>query len=465
VKSVKKETLLVLCLIISIASVSLPFGVVNANPETTVFVHDPVTQGDVSSAAIGQTFTVEVRVSDVVNLVGFEFYMKWNTTLLEFVSAKEGPFLNSTGAYQSFFSTKVPGSPSWPDDEIYVVDVLYGGTLSTSASGSGVLAKITFKALDDGIGTLDLHDSILTEFDPFTPRPIPHTSADGYFAFPLPIAFVDPEEVLGVAPGESFNITVAVIDIVKAYNLTFKLGWDKTKLNATAILEEPFLSSQGATSFHSSIDQDNGVLYVNNTLTGEPLTGVSGSGVLAKITFLVEARGSTDLTLFDVRLFMQDGSVSPAAVESSTFTNTQRDVAITDGSLSTSSVSKGQAVGITVVVKNKGVEDETFTVKFEYSGQSITSLPVTNLVPDDTQTLTYQWDTSNVEAGTYTVKATIVETIPGEVNRADNTRTLGDITITGGGGGIDMTLLIVGAVIAIVVVVAVVVFLFLRRRK
>lgn len=429
-----------------------------------VFVHDPVTRGDVSSAAVGQTFTVEVRVSDVVNLVGFEFYMKWNTTLLEFVSAKEGPFLNSSGAYQSFFSTKVPGSPSWPyTDEIYVVDVLYGGTLSTSASGSGVLARITFEALDDGIGTLDLHDSILTEYDPFTPRPIPHTSADGYFAYPLPIAFVDPEEVLGFAPGESFNVTVSVVDIVKAYNLTFKLGWDDTILNATAILEEPFLSSQGATSFHSSIDQDNGVLYVNDTLTGEPLTGVSGNGVLATITFLAETRGSTDLTLFDVRLFMQDGSVSPAAVESSTFTNTQRDVAITDGSLSTSSVPIGQTVGITAIVKNKGVENETFTVKFEYSGQAIASLPVTNLVPDATQTLTYQWDTSNVEPGTYTVKATIVETIPGEVNRADNTRTLGDITITGS-GGFDMTLLIVGAVIAIAVVV-VVVFLFLRRRK
>ncbi len=463
-KSVKKETLIVLCLVISIASVSLPFGIANASPGTVVFVHDPVTQGDVSSAAVGQTFTVEVRVSDVANLVAFEFWMKWNTTLLDLVSVKEGPFLNLSGAYQSYFTPKIPGDPGWAyTDQIYVLDVLLGGSFATSASGSGVLAKITFEALDDGIGTLDLHDSILAGYLTYGAAVIPHSSADGYFAYPLPIAFVDPEEVLGVAPGESFNVTVSVVDIVKAYNLTFKLGWDETILNATAILEEPFLSSQGATSFHSSIDQDNGVLYVNDTLTGEPLTGVSGSGVLATITFMVETRGSTDLTLFDVRLFMQDGSVSPAAAESSTFTNTQRDVAITDGSLSTSSVSKGQTVSITAIVKNKGVENETFTVKFEYSGQAIASLPVTNLVPDATQTLTYQWDTSNVEAGTYTVKATIVETIPGEVNRADNTRTLGDITITGS-GGFDMTLLIVGAVIAIVVVV-VVVFLFLRRRK
>lgn len=461
----KKEALLVLCLTISIAFVSMPVNVADASPETMIYVHDPVTQGDVSSVAVGQAFTIEIRVSDVLNLVGFDFYMKWNTTLLDLVSIKEGPFLNSSGAYQSYFVAKYPGYQSWPyTDELYVLDALYGGQLSTSASGSGVLARITFEALDDGIGTLDLHDSILTQFDPFTPRAIEHSSADGYFAYPLPRILVEPEEVLGIVPGESFNVTVAAVDVVRVYNWTFKLRWDDSILNATSIFEEPFLSSAGVTGFESSIDQDSGVLYVNDTLTGDPLSGVSGNGVLATITFKVETRGATDLTLFDVRLYMQDGSVSPAAVESSAFSNTQRDVAITDGSVSTSSVSKGQSVDISVVVKNKGVQNETFTVRVDYGSQAIRSVTVTNLVPGATQTLSYQWDTSNVEAGTYTVKATIVETIPGEVNRADNTRTIGSVTVSGG-GGIDFNMLLIAGAVAAIVVVAVVVILFLRRRK
>jgi hypothetical protein len=461
----KKEALLILCLTISIALASMPIYFADAIPATKIFVFDPVTQGDVSSAAVGHAFTVEIRISDVLNLVGFEFWMKWNTTLLDLVSIKEGSFLNSSGAYQSFFTAKYPGYPSWPyNDELYVIDALLAPQLSTSASGSGVLARITFEALDEGIGTLDLRDSILLQFDPFTPRNIVHSTAVGYFAYPLPRIFVEPAEVLGILPDESFNVTVAAVDIVRAYNWTFSLRWDESILNATDIFEEPFLSSAGTTSFESSINQDSGVLNVNDTLTSDPLSGVSGNGVLATITFKVETRGTTDLALFDVRLYMQDGSVSPAAVESSAFTNTQRDVAITDGSLSTSSVSKGQGVDITVVVKNNGVQNETFTVRVDCGSQAIGSLTVTNIVPGATQTLNYRWDTSNVEAGIYTIKATIVETIPGEVNKADNTRNLGSVTVSGE-GGVDFNMLLIAGAVVTIVVVAVVVFLFLRRKK
>lgn len=441
-----------------------PINLGEAAATTMVYVFDPITQGDTSSAAVDETFTLEVKVADVQYLVGFEFYLVWNTSLLEFVQVTEGPFLNSTGAYPSMFTAKYPGFPGWLyPDRVYAASALIGAQLSTSASGTGVLARVTFRVLAEGVGVLDLQDTALAKYDPFKPKPIVHSTEDGYFAYPLPLVVVEPAEVLGILPGDSFNVNISAIGVSNVYNWTLKMRWAAGLLNATSIVEGSFLSDAGATDFVSVIDQDNGVLNINNTLTGDPLSGVSGSGRLATITFTPETRGKTDLELFAVRLYKQDGSVSPAAVESSSFSNTLRDVAITDSALSTGSVSQGQKVNITVTVKNKGVENETFTVRVDYDSKTVESKPVSKLFPNVTQTLTYQWDTSNVEPKSYTIKAVIVETIPGEVNKDDNVRTIGTVTVTGS-GTIDFNLLLIGGAIAAAVVVVLAVF-FLKRRK
>jgi len=434
-----------------------------------LYVFNPLTQAGVTGASVGETFTVDVRVRDVHNLVGYDFFLKYNTTLLEFVSASEGPFLNSSSTYRSIFSAKYPGMPTWPfSDKIYVIASIIAPTLSSSASGTGTLASVAFKVLVEGSGILDLQDSILAKYDPFTPKPITHTSEDGYFTTgSVPRVVVEPAEVFGILPGDNFNVNISAIDVLNAYNWTVKMKWaNKGLLNATNILEGSFLSDAGATAFTSLIDQDNGVLYINNTLTGDPLDGVSGNGTLATITFNVETKGMTDLELFDVKLYKQDGSVSPAAVESGAFSNTYRDVSIIDASVAVASVSKGDKVDITVTVKNDGEQNETFTVRVDFDSQAVGSKSVSKLVPDATQILAFQWDTANVEPKTYTLKALIVEAIPGETaeDRVDNTRTIGTVTVSGTGFDFNMWLLIGGVVVA-VVVIAIVAFFFLRRRK
>jgi len=149
---------------------------VGPEPSTSIYI-DP----EISLAAVGETFTVDVRVQDVEDLIGFEFWLQWDTTLLEFVDVREGPFLNSSGLYQTYFSAKIPGDPYFPfTDRLYALDVIPGATIETSASGSGVLARATFRVLTQGNGTLDLFESILVRYDPFTPEEIAHTAQDGY---------------------------------------------------------------------------------------------------------------------------------------------------------------------------------------------------------------------------------------------------------------------------------------------
>jgi len=464
---VKTKTFFALPLMVLIVFSLMSISPSEAAKVPVLYVFDPVTQSGVAGASVDETFTIDVKIRDVENLVTYDLWLQWNTTLLEFVGASEGPFLNSSGTYRSIFDVKHSGMPGWPfPDKIYVINSQIGQTFLSSASGTGTLVSVTFKVLAEGSGMLDLQDSVLAKYDPFAPPPIIHTSEDGYFTTgPLPRVVVEPAEVLGVLPGENFNVNISAFDVLDVYNLTIAMRWKADLLNATEIVEGSFLSDAGDTDFVSAIDQFSGVLYINNTLTGPPeVEGVSGSGTLATITFTVETRGATDLELSVVKLYKKDGSVSPVAPESSTFSNTLRDVAIIDASLSATSVSRGEKVNITVTVKNNGLENETFTVRVDFApNQAVEpAKPVGRLVVNTTQTLTFRWDTSDVEPKDYTLKALIVESIPGEDNKGDNTRTIGTVTVLG--SGFDFNLILIGGAIAAVVVVALAVF-FIKRRK
>jgi hypothetical protein len=462
-----KKTLKILCFTILLFSLSLSvFNFGSAASTPLVHVYDPSTQSNVSSAAIGEIFTVEIDVANVETLVAFEFYLTWNTSQLSFVNAAEGPFLNSSGSYASYFVMKKPGDSGFAyTDTFYVADTLLAAQLRTSATGSGVLATATFRVLTQGISKLDVHDTILLRYDPFTPRPIDHTSDDGYFALPLPKATVDPASIIssGLGREEVFNVTIKAVNLPNAYNWTLKLKWTPLLLNATDFTEGSFLKDAGATDFHTMVDQTGGFVYINNTFTGEPVSGVTGNGTLVTITFTVNRRGVTDLTLYDIKMFKKDGTFVPVAPENGYFSNVIRDVAITDISVSGTSVQAGQVVDITVVVVNHGFLNETFTVRVDYDSKSVGTQTVTNLAPNASQTLIFKWDTKDVSSGSYVIKATAA-TMPGEVNTGDNSRTAsGNMTVT---TGFDYsTILMIAGIAAIIVVVAVVGFFLYRRSR
>jgi len=61
-------------------------------------------------------------------------------------------------------------------------------------------------------------------------------------------------------------------------------------------------------------------------------------------------------------------------------------------------------VSIDAVVTNEGYETETFNVTAYYNNTAIETKTVTSLPAGDNTTLTFTWDTINVEAGNYTIK-------------------------------------------------------------
>jgi parallel beta-helix repeat protein len=96
------------------------------------------------------------------------------------------------------------------------------------------------------------------------------------------------------------------------------------------------------------------------------------------------------------------------------------DLAVTNITTSSTLVSEGEAVLITVEVKNEGSFSESFTVATYYNDTAIGSQSVSNLAPGASQTLTFSWNTLGVDSGAYNVKA-VASTIMGETDTSDNT--------------------------------------------
>jgi len=79
---------------------STNFGAESSSTSALVYV-DP----EVSVGAVGQNFTININISNVTDLYGWEFKLGWNTTTLDVVEVYEGPFLKNVG--DTFFTYKV----------------------------------------------------------------------------------------------------------------------------------------------------------------------------------------------------------------------------------------------------------------------------------------------------------------------------------------------------------------------
>ncbi len=138
------------------------------------------------------------------------------------------------------------------------------------------------------------------------------------------------------------------------------------------------------------------------------------------------------------------------------------DVAVTGVTPLPTTVKTGEPVSINVTVVNEGTEKETFNVTVYYDDTTIGTQTVTELASDASQSLTFNWDTSDVTAGTYTIKAS-ANTVPGETDTTDNTFTDGDVTVEEA-TAVDI-LPYAAAAGAIAIVIAALAIYFLKIRK
>ena len=127
--------------------------------------------------------------------------------------------------------------------------------------------------------------------------------------------YIDPNEQIINSPNENFTLNVKIRDVLDLYGYEFKLFYNSTILNATAVKEGSFLNQNGETffyicEFNDHYNSTHGIIWIDCCLTGDVL-GEKGNGTLATISFRSFATGSSNICLSDIKLVDSKGEPIP----------------------------------------------------------------------------------------------------------------------------------------------------------
>ena len=105
--------------------------------------------------------------------------------------------------------------------------------------------------------------------------------------------------------GDTFIASVNVAGIVSLWGWNTLISWNPEVLSLTRSAKGPFLTSDGASDMRPQpvIRNNEGTVYIAHVLL--EATGVSGSGVLDRLTFEVIGSGNADLT-FSSLIFLNE---------------------------------------------------------------------------------------------------------------------------------------------------------------
>jgi len=161
-----------IAILISIMLVSLVFvmPLVGSTNTTTLSVEPQLT-----TVQIFHMFQVNISISEVTDLAGWDFKLYYPNSLLNATKIEEGSFLKTAG--DTFFTVKeFTDNYNETHGRIWAACVLKGQ--NPGANGTGTLAIITFKAKLDGIATLHLAETYLID-SKMPPNYIPHATTGG----------------------------------------------------------------------------------------------------------------------------------------------------------------------------------------------------------------------------------------------------------------------------------------------
>jgi len=415
---------------------------------------------DTISVAPGESFDIAVNIKRAENVYSWQFSLSWDPTVLELQEVSEGNFLNQ-GIYPTIFQDYVDNDGG----NVTVVCVLRGQPRSSSASGDGTLATVTFYVKDTGYTPLPVYNTELLDYDYYK---LPHTSEDGFFQYQATVPFLHvdlPSFADPLAAGSTFDVNITIADVANLYSWMVCLSWDPTVLNATDIQEGPLLNQNGtqATAFDVTYPEA-GTVCVNCTLVSQPIVTASGNGTLATIIFSVERYGDTLLDLHNTTLLDNNLIEIFHLSEDGYFTNILGDIAVKSVEASTYNVTVGDTVSLTITVENEGNVDEPFDVLVWANITLVRIITVTDLALGDQKTLTLDWNTQNIAEGTYVIKAE-ADTVLGETDIDDNTLVMVDVIQATAQSDTQFPTTLVIAAVAIIVLLAIILFYFTRRKR
>jgi hypothetical protein len=238
--------------------------------------------------------------------------------------------------------------------------------------------------------------------------------------------YVDPPEIIDptLVPSSEFSINITVDDVgdlkTCIYNMSYNpgvIGWIGMKLHKIeGMYPAPVIEADDVAGWIWMR-----LNYPAGFTSTDPLA-------LVRLDFHVDALGATVLDVHDSELLDSLGSDMPHNETDGFFMSLIRDIAVTNVVSNRSWAYAGWPVDVTVTVKNKGNISETFDLRAYYDGNSIGTIAVTDLLPDEIRDVLFTWDTTGVGDGNYTIRAE-ADILPYEIDITDNSYTDGKVWI------------------------------------
>ena len=198
----KKSVLIFILLLISMVVLSPA----TSSPTTALSVNPPTIIDETKVA--GTTFTINITVTEVIDLLTFDFRLNYSTAVLTVTEITLGSFFPENSVVWKEEIDDTVGSVR------YLVSMPFGTPQGGGMNGSGTLATINFTVDSYGESSLDLCNTKLSDS---YGSPIPHEVYDGYFS----------NKILGDVDGDGDVDASDLSDLNKAYgSKPGKPNWD-----------------------------------------------------------------------------------------------------------------------------------------------------------------------------------------------------------------------------------------------
>jgi hypothetical protein len=445
-------------LLLSIALV-LPITPAAASPTTYVSVINRLTgnkyfnYSDTSPPPTSSSYPlgyllVNITVTNVANLAGWQLNLTWNPAVLEIAVTTDLslPADHILAGFDPIGPARViNNAEGW----LYWAKAVGPDSPNPSFSGSGRIAQIKFNVTQvpppDRIS--DLHFDLTSSFPTklVTPPPIASISFtpwDGYYQYIVPLPpppptegaslSVQPPEIINssIVPPQTIQINITVKNATDMYGYKFSLSFNSDILTCISLT---ILDALGETNYipEFSVNNTAGIIKVNVTYypPAVPITTVPEVS-LVKLIFRVKGRGVSVLDLYDTNLIDTLGRSIPHVVHDGLFVNLIRDLAVTNVVTNKTWAYQGQLVQINVTVRNEGEMVETsISVKAYYDSNLIDTMTIASLNQSEEKTITFDWDTSlATPCNNYTISAEVIP-VPYELELGDNSFTDGKVKI------------------------------------
>ena len=178
-----------------------------------------ITPDPIAPPAIGEQFSVSVRITAGENVGGYQISLAYEPTALRYIESANGDYL-PTG---SFF---VP--PVVSENTVK----LRATSLAGSGTGDGTLATVTFEVLDVKESVIDPFDVLLTDSEGEGFALLAHSARVDPAALPTSaVVRLSPASVVSPAVDEqlTFNVDIVGGQDVADYNFTFDADWSALK--------------------------------------------------------------------------------------------------------------------------------------------------------------------------------------------------------------------------------------------